>query len=305
VFSSNGIVTERGPVELESSSIGVLDVDADYFAVLRLGLRSGRYFQPGESASSAIVTETFANRYWPGEDALGRRFQMTTEEPWHVIVGVVRHARTSADPLGAASQTGFQIYVPRQPPPPPPPPGRSAGSLSFINLVVRLDQPSRLNDLVQTVRSADSRILINAEFIDDVYARQFDTTLLATRVVGGFGVLAFVIATGGVYAVMAFLVATRRRELGIRIALGAGPAAVVRLILRSSLTLAIAGVVFGLLGAFVASRWIEAQLFGVRAFDPMTYGIVAVAILGAATAAAIYPARRALMIDPVETLRAE
>jgi ABC-type antimicrobial peptide transport system permease subunit len=177
--------------------------------------------------------------------------------------------------------------------------------VSGIELAIRLDSPARLSDVAQTVRGIYPGAVVKVDLVDEVYARQFETTLLATRVVGAFGVMAFLIATVGVYAVMAFLVATRRREIGIRIALGAGPAAVVRLILSSSLTLAGAGAALGLVGAFVASRWIESQLFGVQPLDLSTYGLVAAATLAAATAAALYPARRALTIDPVETLRSE
>jgi predicted permease len=304
VFASRGVITDDVSESAEDLTIAVLDVDPDYFQVLRIPLRSGRLFQPGEPDTNAIVTETFARRYWREESALGRRFRMSAREPWYSIVGIVRHTRTSIDPLSGASTTDFQIYLPRQAPQDRPV-NRTGAVYMSMDVAIRIDDPARVNDVVQVVRRIEPSAVVKVDFVDEVYARQFETTLLATRVVGAFGVLAFLIATVGVYAMMAFLVATRRREISIRIALGAGPAAVVRLILSSSLTLAGAGVGLGLLCAFVASRWIESQLFGVHSLDLSTFGLVSAAILGAATAAALYPARRALTINPVDTLRSE
>ena len=129
------------------------------------------------------------------------------------------------------------------------------------------------------VRSIDTRNILKVEFADDQYARQFADRLLATRIMTGFGLLAFVVAAAGIYGVMAFLVANRAREIGIRMALGADSRRIRRLVLESSMWLVFLGAAIGIGGALVASRWAQSQLFGVSAMDPMTIGLVTFAVV--------------------------
>jgi putative ABC transport system permease protein len=297
----------RPPIQ-EELLIAELDVMPDYFSVLRVPLRAGRMFEPGDPPTNAIVDETFAKRYWPGEDAIGHRFRRDPRTRWYQIVGVAGHVRSSYDPPGGRSTSVYQTYVPRQPPPPPAPaptvkPRSTGGSFGFVNLMVRVDSRSRARDLYQTVRAIDSRFILKVEFVDDEYARQFDDRLLAMRVISGFGLLAFLVAAAGIYSVMAFLVAHRAHEIGIRMALGAGASQINRLVLGSSLRLVAIGSGLGVGGAIAASRWAESQLFGVRATDPLTLAMVTSAVVVTALVATWQPARQATRVDPKVLLR--
>jgi len=154
------------------------------------------------------------------------------------------------------------------------------------------------------VRDAfDTRNILKVEFVDDQYAREFADRLLATRIITGFGMLAFVLAAAGIYGVVAFLVANRAREIGTRMALGADSRRIRRLVLESSMWLVFLGAAIGIGGAIVVSRWAQSQLFGVRATDPMTIGLVTVAMVVTALFATWYPARQATRVDPKALLR--
>ena len=139
-----------------------------------------------------------------------------------------------------------------------------------MTITARVDSRARAGDLYQTVRGVDARNILKLEFVDDLYANQFADRLLATRVIGGFGVLAFLIAAAGIYSLMAFLVASRSREMGIRAALGASGWDLQRLVIGSSLRLVAAGAAIGIASALAASRWVASQLFGVRPTDPLS-----------------------------------
>ena len=141
----------------------------------------------------------------------------------------------------------------------------------------------------QTVRAVDQRNILKLEFVDDQYALKFADKLLATRVIGAFGLLAFVIAAAGIYGVMAFLVAHRAHEIGIRIALGADASRINRLVMGSSLRLVLLGAALGIGGAIAASRWAESQLFGVRAADPATLAVVTLGVVATALLATWHP----------------
>jgi predicted permease len=286
-----------------------LTVEPGYFTALRIPLVAGRMLEPGEPRTNVIITEALARRLWPNGDAVDHRFRESPSRPWNHVIGVVRHVRTLQD-TPAGPDRFFQLYVARQPPPPLAPiqPGPSrrvdAGfSYGFLTITARVDSPARASDLYQAVRGVDQRNILKLEFVDDQYARQFADKLLATRVIGGFGLLAFVIAAAGIYGVMAFLVAHRAHEIGIRIALGADAARINRLVLGSSLRLVLAGAALGIGAAIAASRWAESQLFGVRAADPATLTLVTLGVVATALLATWHPARQATRIDPKVLLK--
>jgi putative ABC transport system permease protein len=286
-----------------------LTVEPDYFAALRIPLLAGRMFEAGEPRTNVIITESLARRLWPNGGAVGHRFRESPTRPWNHVIGVVRHVRTLQDTTTGPDRY-FQLYAARQPPPPPAPvqPGRSRGigaapSYGYLTITARVDSRARVSDLYQTVRAVDQRNILKLEFVDDQYARQFADRLLAMRVIGAFGLLAFLIAAAGIYGVMAFLVAHRAHEIGIRIALGADASRINRLVLGSSLKLVTIGAALGIGGAIAASRWSESQLFGVRAADPVTLASVTLGVVATALLATWHPARQATRIDPKVLLK--
>ncbi|OFW08404.1 MAG: hypothetical protein A3H96_21110 [Acidobacteria bacterium RIFCSPLOWO2_02_FULL_67_36] len=170
-------------------------------------------------------------------------------------------------------------------------------------MTARVDSRSRAADLYQTVRAVDQRNILKVEFADDQYATEFADRLLATRVITGFGLLAFIVAAAGIYGLMAFLVANRAREIGIRMALGADGRRINRMVLESSLRLALPGAAIGIGGAVAVSRWAQSQLFGVSATDPATLALVALVITVTALLASWHPAHQASRIDPKVLLK--
>jgi ABC-type antimicrobial peptide transport system permease subunit len=172
-----------------------------------------------------------------------------------------------------------------------------------LTITARVDSRDRTADLFQTVRSVDTRNILTLEFVDDLYALEHADRLLATRIISGFGLLAFLIATAGIYGLMTFLVAERTREIGIRMALGAGKADIRRLVIGSSAKLVGTGAVVGIAATIAASRWIQSQLYGVRALDPLAIGAVATGVVVVALLATWRPARQATKVDPTLLLR--
>ena len=295
-------VDDRAPMNTDIL-VPRLWVDPDYFRVLGIPLVAGRMFERGDPATNVIITEALASRLWPGVNAVGHRFREDPLFAWSHVIGVVKHVRTTHDST-SGPERHFQKYSLRQPPPPAAsPPSPTGSSYGFLTVTARVDSRSRAGDLYQTVRSVDSRNLLTVEFVDDQYARQFADRLLAARIITSFGALAFLVATAGIYALMAFLVATRAREIGIRMALGADRQRIRHLVLGSSMWLVSLGTALGIFGAVAVSRWIRSQLFGVSATDPMTMALVALAVLATALLASWQPARQASHIDPAVLLK--
>ena len=298
----------RPPTEERDLTIAELDVEPGYFETTRIPLLAGRDFLPGEPADNVIVSESFASRHWTVQSAVGQSYRRDPRRLWLHVVGVAGHVRSTYDLPGERSHRIFQTYVPRQPPPPPQPATRqlsTGGSFGFVTLLVRVDSRARLADVQQTVQAIESSFILNAEFVDDIYARQFEDRLLALRVVSAYGSLAFLVAGAGIYGFMAFLVAHRTREIGIRMALGATPGDVRQLIVGLSFKLALAGAVLGVGAAIAASRWMQAQLFAARTTDAGTILAVAAALVLLALAATWRPARQATRVDPTVLLRRE
>jgi putative ABC transport system permease protein len=305
-FTGQLEVDDRPPVETELR-FPRLWVEPDYFTVLRIPLVEGRMLEPTDPPDQVLVTEALTRRLWPGQTAVGRRFRETPSLPWKHVVGVVGHVRTTYDDVVSGPAQHYQIYSAMPPPPPsrPAPAGRpSAGAMySLVTVTARVDSRARAAALYEAARSVDPRNMLRVEFVDDQYARQFADRRLAATIVGGFGTLAFIVALAGIYGLMAFLVAERRREIGIRLALGADGPAVRRLVLGSALRLALAGAVLGIGATVAAARWAESQLFGISATDPLTIAVVTLAVLAAALLATWHPARQAGRVDPTVLLR--
>jgi len=283
--------------------------------VIGLTLRQGRSFSDTEPATSAIVTQEFAKRFWPEGDAVGRTFRRIIpggkEQPRLEVIGVVENFRGNRPDQQRTSEPAFYYYTAMQPPPPPTPAAAvsaarsTGGSWRFLTLTIRLDSLDRRDAVLAAARSVDPRLRVTFSSVEDTYADMFSDVLLATRVTSAFGIAAFLVAAIGLYGVLSYLIAARQREIGIRIALGADRRDINRLVLGSSLRLVLAGAVLGVVVAAALSRYLQAQLYQVSALDPGIYAVVTFAVVAVALLATWQPARTAARVDPVVTLRAE
>jgi predicted permease len=304
-------IDDQPPTD-EGVNVTVQPVGSDYFAVLQIPLKSGRFFGPHEPPNNALVTDRFARRFWEDGTAVGHRFRIGPGRPWQYVIGVVGDIRSDDEVPGRASFPWLLAFSARQPAPPPKPMSpdqvramASGGFYGELSLMVRVDGMSRADAVAQAARSVDPRVRITVESVDESYAKAHAATLLATRVIGGFGALAFLVAIAGIYGVMAFLVTSRTREIGVRMALGAGRSDISRLILGSSGRLVLMGAVLGLGTALAVSRAVRSQLFGITPTDPVAYTIVTLSVMATALLATWHPTRQAARVDPAITLRSE
>ena len=280
--------------ETQTVQVGVAP---GYFRTLRIPLRYGRDFDGRDRDGSppvAIVDDAFAGRYWNGGDAIGKRFRLTGDTTWFTIVGVAGSVRDD-DP--ATTPVPHSYFPFAQVPDPRPMLGlRTDGEPS----------PATIAAVRTAVREVEAGIpLDNVRPLASWIDRSLDTRRLTELLLGGFALLALLLASVGLYGVMAVYVATRRREFGIRLALGGEPRHVMARVIAEGLRLAVIGIVLGLGGALVATRWLRALLYDVSATDPVVYATLAVVLVAVATVACVAPARRATRSDPMTALRAE
>ena len=272
----------------------------DYFRVMNIPLHKGRSFTEQDAKDSppvVIVSEAFARRFFADEDPIGKRVLIDTVEknppPSEIIgvVGDVRHGR-----LDAKTEMGF--YVPYLQSP--------ARNMELVTRSKSIE-PSLLTSSVRgVIKEIDKNQLIwEMRMMSGLVARSVAPQRFNMLLLGIFAFVALVLAACGIYGVIAYSVAQRTHEIGIRMALGAQPADVLRLIVGQGMMLALIGVGLGLLGAFALTRVIASQLYGVSATDPLTFAIVAIMLAIVALAACYIPARRATKVDPMIALRYE
>jgi predicted permease len=266
-----------------------------YFRTMGIQLLRGRNFTEQDSeknaARVAIIDEAMAKQFWPNEDALGRRFRFLISKDPIEVIGIARNSKAATLgevpipmvywPLKELNDQGITIFV------------HTNGSPGAM-----------LSEIRRTVRNADVHIPITYEkTIRDHMAIALWPSWMGAMLLGSLGLLAFVLASMGVYGVMAYSVSQRTRELGIRMALGAQTGQVIQLVLRQGMLLAFIGLGFGLFAAFGSTRLAGSLLYGVNPNDPLVFVSVTSLLALAALAACYFPARRALKINPVTALR--
>jgi putative ABC transport system permease protein len=272
-------------------------VSPDFFAALKIPIRKGRVFTDVDRQDTqpvALIDEILARQYWPNEDPIGKHIRNSRSAPWATIVGVVGHVK-NAD-LGGEDVKG-KYYFPLYQVPPP-----------MATFVVRTpSDPARLatgiRDAVRTVDSTQpvSQVRLLPEMVNSSLApRRFVVTVL-----GVFAGMALLMAVIGLYGVIGYAVTQRTQEMGVRMALGAQPGEILRLVLGQGMRLAGAGAAIGLVVSLVASRLLRNELFHVSSFDPLTFALMATVLIGAALLASYIPARRATRVDPMAALRYE
>jgi predicted permease len=241
----------------------------------------------------AIVNDTFARGFWPGEDPIGKRFRLGSSlSPLLEVVGVVedgKYASLAESPQPYVCRPVDQAY---------------AGATSLI-IRTAPDALVPLASLRQEVQNLDPAMPLSARLMTDKMALPLLPPRVAAVVLGGFGLVALALAAIGIYGVMSCAVAARTREIGIRIALGADAGNVLGHTLRQGMALALAGAAIGAAAALWLARLMRSLLFGVSPSDPSIYLGVAALLLLAALAACYFPARRATQVDPLIALRCE
>ena len=288
----------RGPSDPPLQA-GLRVISAGYLRAAGIPLRKGRDFTAADRPGSmpvAIVNETMARRCWPGADPLGRAVRLKEDQRWMTVAGVVPDIKH----MGLKADEGPVVYTPYA--------QKTQEWLAWTTLLVRTaGEPM---DFVPAVRNAirgldKNQPVAEISTLERSLARSTAVPRFTTLVIGVVSGLALLIAVVGVYGLLAYTVARRMPELGIRLALGASPRQLSWLLLRQAMVRVLGGVAAGLAGSWWLAHWLESLLFGVRPHDPATFAGVAAVLLLASLAAVLAPARRAMKIDPTAALRAE
>jgi len=298
IVSSIVQVEGRPPVDKTPGNQWSADVDMvtpEYFGALRIPLKAGRFLDQSDAANGSetvVINEAFGRQFFPDENPLGHRIQ-GVGSAMRMIIGVVGDTRQT----GIAAQTSPEIYVSSEQSP-----------YSQMSLALRTggDPMSLAPAVREIVASIDKNVPVySVETLDtsltsEVASQRFNMALLV-----GFAALALLLSAIGIYGVMAYAVGQRTHEIGIRLALGAVPANVLRMILLQGAKLAVLGVVLGIGAGIALTRLLSTMLFEVKATDPLTFAAGALILFAAALAACWIPARRATKVSPLVALRYE
>ena len=285
-----------GRADYRDQRFPLLHVSADYFKAMGIPLKDGRTFtgQDREDAPIVfVVNEAFAKKYWPNESAVGKIIRFDNDQFTVPIIGVVGDVRQRSL-TEAPEPMAFIHYL--------------QNSRSGMGLAIRTSgEPLRYANAVrQAIWSLDrDQTITSVESMRQIVGGTMARPRLLATLLLLFGLMGLSLGALGIYGVLAYAVSQRRREIGVRVALGATPGSVFGLIVRQGMLLAIAGVVAGVAGAFALTRAMTAVLYEVRPTDPATFAAVVVVLLATAFFASWLPARRALRIDPVQALRYE
>jgi putative ABC transport system permease protein len=276
-------------------------VSANYFQTMGVRLLKGRVFSEAEMADSAPVTminESLARSLWPNENPVGKLLKQSLAEgqaPWREVIGMVADVKWNVLDQDAPSQ----VYLPL-----------AQRNSNFVGLVARTtDKPLALASTVErAIHSIDKDLPLTSRSMDQQMGNAIARQRVTMALMASLAVLALALAGVGVYGVMSYAVEQRRREIGVRLALGAQTSDVLRLIVKQGMTLAGAGVVIGVAAALALARLMtgfSSLLFGVKATDPATITLISLLLLAVALLAAFVPARRATKVDPMVALRTE
>ena len=271
-------------------------ISSDYFRLLKIPIVAGRSFTQADSENAArvaIINESFARRFWPNENPLGKRFAYSTNRIVCEVVGVAKDSKFRV----SDTATLAEMYLPVAQRP----------GLNMSLLVRTKTDPLSLTTAVQReILNIDKdQAVTEVATLEQVLGESIEQPRLTMFLLMIFALVALTLAAIGIYGVMAYAVAQRTREIGIRMALGAQRLDVLKLIVRNGMTLALLGVAVGLAAAFGLTRLLASLLFEVTATDATTFAIVSVGLLSVALLACYIPARRATKVDPLVALRYE
>jgi putative ABC transport system permease protein len=289
----SGQISNAGPSGNRTMSVDVLRTGSRYFETMGIPMSRGRDFTSQESRDEAkviVINEALARAWWPAQDPVGQHVRMGDSDV-EQIVGVVKTGKyrtLGEDPIPL-------VY-------------RPIGSMPRATLVVRAanDPRSLLEPIRQTIQAVDPNLAAtDLETLETFMSLPLFPARVTGILLGAFGALALVLAMGGLYGVISYTMSQRTREIGLRMALGAGSRDVAKLVLRYGLAMAGAGIALGIAAAFGATRVLASLLYGIRADDPATMIGVAILLVAVTLLACWIPARRAMRVDPIVALRYE
>jgi putative ABC transport system permease protein len=292
-----GFATEDRPVE---SSLDLraerIRISPDYFKVLQATLLRGRSFTEGDEDGKqlvAIIDESTAHKYWPNQDPLGRRvrFARDSTKPWTIVVGIVKDIKSDGLDIDGVPHIYVSTYQ---------------DNSKRLSVVLRTSLPSPLLEpqIRHEIQSIDPGLpVFSVSSMDDVLDRSLASRRFSSDLVGGFAGLAVLLASIGIYGLLAYIVGQRSREIGIRMALGARRDDILRMFLRKGVALAGVGIVAGLVFSASTASMMASLLYGVRPHDPAVFLIVPLLLLAVAAVASYLPARRATKVNPMIALR--
>jgi predicted permease len=293
-YESLTVLSVNGYANRQNQMVSVREASPNYFSAMSTPLLQGRYFSNAESAGQnpvVMVNEAFAHTYFAGRNPIGQRISLHAPHPsWYTVVGVVANQRSKLEE--GAMPTTYQPFV-------------GEGS-AYLLMRSRLP-PKVVASMVGSLFRTSEPDLVASEFctMGELYSgaaaqRRFQATMLTA-----FAAIAMLLGIVGIYGLLAYSVKQRTAEIGLRIALGASRQRVLGMIVRQGLQLAIVGVMLGLAGALALTRILASSLYGVSAFDPLTFAAAPALLLLVAIAACLIPAMRAASVDPMRTLRYE
>jgi putative ABC transport system permease protein len=274
--------------------IDIEAVSPQWFTTMRVPVRRGRVFSDADNAQApkvVVVNESFARRFWPDENPVGKQVVVGRWTQPAEVVGVAADVKNK----GLAQETQPQVYIPF--------PQLPWGNM---NLLVRTAVPplSMASQVRAQIAALDpDQPVTGIQTIDDLMNGSRAQPRFTMLLLGGFSMLALVLAAIGIYSVLAYSIVQRRRELGIRMALGAEHSNIVTMVLREGLRLALSGIAIGLVAALLLTKLMGTLLYKTGSHDLQTFALVPVLFIGIALLASYLPARRATRVNPVETLR--
>lgn len=272
-------------------------ITPEYFHLMGMSIVRGRFFDDfdtDKTATVAVINESAARTYWPGEDPIGKHVKLRrSATAWTTIVGIVRNARTESIENEGIPVLFADLY-------------QFQGKHLAIFLRGNLDAAAIPEQVRAQVQAVDATIPVFApQTVSEAVSASLTERRFALEMVALFAITALLLAAIGIFGVMSYIVSERTHEFGIRLALGARPGTVVLLVLRQGLALAFTGTIVGLAGAIIVSRLMAGVLYGVRPTDPVTFIGVALLLTLVALLACYVPARRTLRVDPIIALRNE
>lgn len=291
--------------DLPGASAVYRAVNDEFFSALRVPVLAGRVFDRGDDLHTprvALVNQTLARRYWPGQNPLGKQLRARGMErgasggtaDWLTVVGVVGDVRT----YGLESEPRAELYVDF----------RQVPSYSFgLTALVRgpASASTLANEARRAARAVDAQVSVDVGTLDALLQRTLSTRTLTLWLLSAFAAAALALAALGIYGVLSYSVAQRTRELAVRAALGAERGQLLRLVLEAGMRVVVAGMAFGLAAALVVMRALESMLFETTAHDVASYALAAATIFVVCVLAILVPARRATRLDPIIALQAE